>query len=136
MSHQYSALHIFNMDISLLPQYGDFSHHYVFTFIIYACIFYFGGGLQKSRQQMQKPGKKTIFISGLVAIVVVYSLYNIYFDLTSVPDIPGKWKHANKLLFVLIVYGIGTLALKKYTITWMMQVCILFISFLFQHWYL
>ena len=92
---------------------------------------------------MSKLNKKYIFFLGLIAIITVYSLYSIYFDLTYVPDIPGKWKHANKFLFVLIVYGIGTLALKKYMIGWMMLIWhllhIVFISVLlligFYDWY-
>ncbi len=83
---------------------------------------------------MLRLNRKAIFFIGLFAIVIVYSLYNIYFDLTSVPDIPGKWKHVNKLFFVLIVYTIGTIALKKYTVVWMMQIWhlvhIVFISLL------
>ena len=92
---------------------------------------------------MSKLNKKYIFFLGLIAIITVYSLYSIYFDLTYVPDIPGKWKHANKFLFVLIVYGIGTLALKRYMIGWMMLIWhllhIVFISVLlligFYDWY-
>jgi hypothetical protein len=92
---------------------------------------------------MPKLNKKYIFFLGLIAIVIVYSLYNIYFDLTYVPGIPGKWKHVNKLAFVLIVYGIGTIALRKYTVDWMMQIWhlvhIVFISILvligFYDWY-
>lgn len=71
---------------------------------------------------MLESNKKYIFFIGLLAILIIYSLYNIYFDLTSVPGISGKWKHANKFLFVLIIYGIGTFALKKYAVVWMMQV--------------
>jgi cell shape-determining protein MreD len=52
----------------------------------------------------------------------VYSLYRVYFDITYVPDIPGKVKHANKFLFVLIVYGIGTLTLRRYMVAWMMLI--------------
>ena len=92
---------------------------------------------------MSKLNKKYIFFLGLIAIIIVYSLYSIYFDLTYVPDIPGKWKHANKFLFVLTVYGIGTLALKRYMIGWMMLIWhllhIVFISVLlligFYDWY-
>lgn len=92
---------------------------------------------------MPKLNKKYIFFLGLIAIIVVYSLYHIYFDLTSVPGISGKWKHVNKLVFVLIVYGIGTIALRKYMVTWMMQIWhllhIVFISILiaigFYDWY-
>jgi len=83
---------------------------------------------------MLRLNRKAIFFIGLFSIVIVYSLYNIYFDLTSVPGIPGKWKHVNKLFFVLIVYTIGTIALKKYTVVWMMQIWhlvhIVFISLL------
>ena len=92
---------------------------------------------------MSKPKPKYIFILGLLAICVIYSLYSVYFDLTYVPDIPGKLKHLNKLLFVIIVYGVGTLALKRYMIGWMMLIWhvlhIIFISVLlligFYDWY-
>ena len=71
---------------------------------------------------MSKLKPKYIFIFGLVAICIVYSLYRVYFDITYVPDIPGKAKHANKFLFVLIVYGIGTLTLRRYMVAWMMLI--------------
>ncbi|HEX5151421.1 MAG TPA: hypothetical protein VFW07_08225 [Parafilimonas sp.] len=83
---------------------------------------------------MLKLKPKYIFIFGLVAICIIYSLYRVYFDITYVPDIPGKVKHANKFLFVLIVYGVGTLSLRKYMIGWMMVIWhlvhIIFISLL------
>lgn len=69
---------------------------------------------------MPKLSRRKIFFLGLIAIIIIYSLYNIYFDITNVPGIPGKIKHANKLLFVLIVYGTGTFVLKKFTVQWMM----------------
>lgn len=92
---------------------------------------------------MPKLSRTHIFLLGLIAIVVIYSLYNIYFDLTSVPGIPGKWKHINKFVFVLVIYGTGTLALKNFTVQWMMLIWhfihILFISVLlligFYDWY-
>lgn len=92
---------------------------------------------------MLRLNHKYIFLFGLVAITLVYSLYHIYFDLTYVPDISGKWKHVNKFAFVLIVYAIGTFVLRKYKIAWMMQVWhflhIVFISALlligFYDWY-
>jgi len=71
---------------------------------------------------MSKLKPKYIFIFGLVAICIMYSLYRVYFDITYVPDIPGKVKHANKFLFVLIVYGIGTLTLRRYMVAWMMLI--------------
>ncbi|MFT4152933.1 hypothetical protein [Parafilimonas sp.] len=71
---------------------------------------------------MQKLNKNQIFFTSLFLIILVYILYGIYFDLTSVPNIPGKWKHANKFLFVLIIYGTGSFALKQFTVKWMMQV--------------
>ncbi|MEO8713130.1 MAG: hypothetical protein ABI405_13445 [Parafilimonas sp.] len=93
--------------------------------------------------QMLKLNEKYIFILGLIVITIVYSLYHIYFDLTYVPDISGKWKHVNKFVFVLIVYGIGTFVLRKFRVAWMMQLWhflhIIFISALlligFYDWY-
>ena len=83
---------------------------------------------------MPKLKPKYIFIFGFIAICVIYSLYRIYFDITYVPDIPGKLKHANKFLFVLIVYSVGTGPLTKYMVGWMMLIWhfihIIFISLL------
>lgn len=67
--------------------------------------------------------KQTFFIIGLLAITAVYFLYNVFLvDVDYYLAIPRKWRHVNKFGSILIVYGIGTWALKKYTVSWMMQI--------------
>ncbi len=67
--------------------------------------------------------KRFYLIGGFIAIVIVYSLYNIYLvDVNYYNQIPRKLRHINRFLSILIVYGIGTYALKKYTVNWMMLV--------------
>ena len=65
--------------------------------------------------------QKQWFFSGLLLIALLYSLYNIRFDLTYVPGIPGKLKHFNKLVWVLLVYGTGTWVLKRSLESWLIQ---------------
>ena len=69
---------------------------------------------------MQKPtNKRSYIIAGFVAIVLVYSLYNIYLvDVNYYNDIPRKVRHINRFVSVLLVYGIGIYTLKKYMEGW------------------
>lgn len=67
--------------------------------------------------------KQLFFWSGLLAIIIVYSVYNIFLvDASYYFFIPRIIRHISGLVCVLIVYGIGTYALKKYTVGWMMQI--------------
>jgi len=67
--------------------------------------------------------KRKFIILGLLAIAIVYSLYNIclvyvsYYD-----DIPRKVRHINRLLSILIVYGIGYYSFKKYGVKWISDI--------------
>ena len=72
---------------------------------------------------MPQSNKRLYLIVGFIAITLVYSLYNIFLiDSSFYWSIPRKFRHFNKLILILIVYGIGTYALKKYTVGWMMQI--------------
>lgn len=72
---------------------------------------------------MPRNNKRLYLILGFLAITVVYSLYNIFLiDSEFYWSIPRKIRHFNKLLIILVVYGIGTYSLSKYTVNWMMQV--------------
>jgi hypothetical protein len=56
---------------------------------------------------------------GLLAIEVVYSLYNIFFVYTiHYEDIPRKVRHIVRLFSIVIVYGIGYYSFKKYGVKW------------------
>ena len=67
--------------------------------------------------------RRVYLIGGFLAIFLIYSLYNIFLlDVNYYNEIPRKIRHLNKFLAILLVYGIGTLALKKYTVDWMMLV--------------
>ncbi len=63
---------------------------------------------------------KIRFIAGLIIIVVIYSLYNIYFmDNYSVLNIDRKLKHIIKFSTTILVYVAGTYHLGKLEDSWM-----------------
>jgi hypothetical protein len=67
--------------------------------------------------------KRIYFYIGLLAIGLVYCLYNIYFLYADFYlDVPIKIRHMVRFLSLLLVYGIGTLALRAFTVGWMMQI--------------
>lgn len=71
---------------------------------------------------MPQNNKRLFLIVGFLLIILVYSLYNIFLiDSDFYWSIPRKMRHFNKLILILIVYGIGTYAMRKYTVYWMMQ---------------
>jgi hypothetical protein len=71
---------------------------------------------------MQKLTNRQIYWAGFIVIVVVYSLYNLYLaDVTYYRSISIKLRHVLKFLLILVIYGTGTFALKRYTPLWMMQ---------------
>ena len=60
---------------------------------------------------------------GFIIIVIIYSLYNLYLvDVDYYQSIPRKVRHISKFLSILSIYGVGSLALKKYTTDWMMYI--------------
>ena len=63
--------------------------------------------------------KRGYIIAGFIAIVVVYSLYNIYLvDVSYYNQIPRKIRHITRFLSIVIVYGVGIYTLKKYMEGW------------------
>jgi hypothetical protein len=64
--------------------------------------------------------KKTRYLLfGLLAIVIVYTLYNLFMVYVSNYDaIPRRVRHFNRLLSIAMVYGIGFYALKRYDVKW------------------
>ena len=71
--------------------------------------------------------KRLLFFSGLSAIIIVYSLYNLFLiDTSYYYFIPRIIRHFSGFGCILIVYGIGTFCLKKYTISWIMWIWHLF----------
>ena len=82
-----------------------------------------------------KKNKRLYILGGFFAIVIVYSLYNIYLvDVNYYEDIPRKVRHINRFLSILIVYGIGFYTFKKYDVPWIRTlwniIYILFLSLL------
>jgi len=60
------------------------------------------------------------FWIGLVLIVLIYSLYNVYLvDVSYYQNIPRKLRHVGKLSVILAIYGTGTWALKQVFSRWM-----------------
>jgi hypothetical protein len=70
------------------------------------------------------PGKKRNYvILGLVAIILVYTLYYMLFVYVSYfNDIPRKVRHISRLISIIIVYGIGYCAFKKYDVKWIRSI--------------
>jgi len=72
---------------------------------------------------MPKLSNKQIYWAGFIIIVIIYSLYNLYLvDVGYYQSIPRKLRNVGKLSSILIIYGIGTFALRKYTAAWMMYI--------------
>ncbi|WP_295648172.1 hypothetical protein [uncultured Mucilaginibacter sp.] len=72
---------------------------------------------------MSKPINKRVYIiAGFAAIVLVYSLYNVFLvDVSYYNDIPRKVRHLTRFVSVLMVYGIGIYTLKKYMEGWVIS---------------
>ncbi len=72
---------------------------------------------------MKAPANKLVyFIAGFIAIVVLYSLYNIYLvDVDYYDQIPRKVRHIARLASILMVYGIGLYTLKKCMEGWVIS---------------
>ena len=70
------------------------------------------------------PGSKRKYVlAGLIAIILVYTLYYMMFVYVShFNDIPRKERHISRLISILIVYGIGFYAFKKYDVKWIRSI--------------
>ena len=78
--------------------------------------------------------KMFFFWSGLVAIALVYTLYNIFLeDASYYGAVPRKLRHVIRFLTILGVYGIGAFALHKFAVPWMLRIwhLIYFVSIVF-----
>ncbi len=72
---------------------------------------------------MPKLSNNKIYWIGFIIIVIVYSLYNLYFiDVNYYDSIPRKLRHVEKFIPILVIYGVGTFTLKSYTADWMMYI--------------
>ena len=70
---------------------------------------------------IQPPKRNWGIIQGGITIAVLYSLYYIFLiDSTFYWALPRGVRHANKIFLVVIVYVIGTYALKNYVYNWLM----------------
>lgn len=66
---------------------------------------------------------KIRFISGLILIILIYSIFYIYFsDNKNTLLVPRKVKHVITFLFTIAVYFIGTSHLGKLKDTWMSSI--------------
>lgn len=71
----------------------------------------------------RQKSNKTLYILGLVLIVVVYSCFAIFFvDFREEAFIPRKLRHAISLVLIVIQYLVGFIFLRKLSITWMKKV--------------
>ena len=70
------------------------------------------------------PGKKRNYvILGLVAIILVYTLYYMLFVYVSYfKDIPRKVRHISRLISIIVVYGIGYYSFKNYDVKWIRSI--------------
>lgn len=61
------------------------------------------------------------FVLPLIGIIIVYSIYYLFFEGYYYWGVPRKLKHVGRVLSVLGVYGIGTWSLRKVADAWMMN---------------
>ena len=74
--------------------------------------------------QIQTNNNRKYAIAGFIVIVIIYSVYNIYLvDVNYYNSIPRKVRHIARLLSILMVYGVGLYALKKYMEGWITSLC-------------
>jgi hypothetical protein len=59
------------------------------------------------------PKKKAAFWIGLLAMILVYCLYYLYFIYGLSREVSLRAMHVLKFLFVLIAYGVGMLGLRR-----------------------
>ncbi|MEN3322131.1 hypothetical protein VP395_00190 [Mariniflexile soesokkakense] len=62
---------------------------------------------------------KVRFVSGLIFIIIIYSLFYIFFLENSNLILPSKIRHIVKFLATIAIYFIGTFHLGKLSDTWM-----------------
>jgi len=68
---------------------------------------------------MTKLTVKQLYWICFMVMVVVYSLYNIYFvDVKNYYDISRKMRHVYKFISIILIYGIGTAGIRKYAVDW------------------
>jgi hypothetical protein len=66
--------------------------------------------------------RRLFFFIGLLAIAILYSIYNLYLLDTRFFTITTRMtRHVIKLGSVLLAYGIGLLAYKRFCPAWLMQ---------------
>src|ERR1700744_6010291 len=71
---------------------------------------------------MASSSKRKYIIIGLIAIIVVYTLYSVFLAYASYAnDIPRKVRHINRLLCILVIYGIGYFSFKKVGVKWVVD---------------
>lgn len=67
--------------------------------------------------------KRNYVILGLIAIIIVYTLYYMLFVYVSYfNEIPRKLRHISRLISIIIVYGIGYYAFKSYGVKWICSI--------------
>lgn len=67
--------------------------------------------------------KRAWYLGGFILIVIIYSLYNLYLvDVSYYQSIPRKVRHIGKFAAIVVIYTIGTFALRKYTAEWLMYI--------------
>jgi hypothetical protein len=72
---------------------------------------------------MQRPPKSRLFfVLGLLAIAIIYSAYNLYIlDPVVFDSMSRSVRHVFKFGSVVIVYGIGLFAFRRFSPDWVMQ---------------
>jgi hypothetical protein len=71
-----------------------------------------------SVNQVRRKGR---FAIGLAVILFLYCIYNVEFLYNLFAGMPLRTRHFIKLLFVLLVYGAGFVALRRDVFGWMMR---------------
>lgn len=71
---------------------------------------------------MIKVTNRRLYITGLITIILISTIYYMYFQEAEAGAMPTKIKHLSKFALVAVVYGIGSYILKKIFSGWMIAI--------------
>jgi len=67
--------------------------------------------------------RQLFFFVGLLSIIILYSLYNVWLVTAEYMDATSKWvRHVIRFVVFLVVYGMGVFAFRKRCPDWLMQI--------------
>jgi hypothetical protein len=66
--------------------------------------------------------KGVFFWGGLIAILLLFCLYYVFFLYGVSMEMPIRGRHVIKFLFIVLVYASGAICLRKFAPSWMIRV--------------